>query len=239
MKLQPSHPPDRRRGFTWLELMLVLIVVVIVAGLVLPMLTPRRRADGRRIQCVNNLKNLGLGLRIFATDNNGMFPWAVPVRDGGTLEHLADEQRIWRHVAVLSNELSTPKILLCPKDPRFDQLADKTLVFGLPQTNNALQFGDNEHLSYFLATGANEEVPELLMGGDRNLTRNGTPVQGKITPTAADLFQFTKPGHHDGLGNVLMSDGSVQQTVAKHNPFTFTNGFSTHGTNPVSPLLIP
>jgi competence protein ComGC len=239
MKLQRAHAPDRRRGFTWLELLLVVIVVIIVAGIVLPTLAPRRRADGRRIKCVNNLKNLGLGLRIFAMDNNGMFPWAVPVREGGSLEDLADEQRIWRHVAVLSNELSTPKVLLCPKDPRFDKFWGKTLVFGLPQTNDALQFGHNEHLSYFLYTGANEEEPELVMGGDRNLTRNGTPVQGKITPTAADLFQFTKPGHHDGFGNVLMSDGSVQQTVATYNRITFTNGFSTRGTNPVSPLLIP
>jgi hypothetical protein len=239
MKLQRAHPPDRRRGFTWLELMLVVIVVIVLAGLFLPMLAPRRRADGRRIRCVNNLKNLGLGLRMFAFDNVGQFPWAVPVREGGSMEDLADEQRIWRHVAVLSNELSTPKVLLCPKDPRFDKLAGKTLVFGLPQTNNTLQFGHNEHLSYFLATGANEEEPELLMGGDRNLTRNGTPVQGKITPTAADIFQFTKPGHHDGFGNVLMSDGSVHQTVATYNPISFTNGFSTRGTNPVSPLLIP
>jgi type II secretory pathway pseudopilin PulG len=239
MKLHRAHPPGRCRGFTWLELLLVVIVVIILAGLVLPMLTPRRRADGRRMQCVNNLKNLGLGLRIFAMDNQGKFPWAVPIREGGTQEEVADEQRIWRHVAVLSNELSTPKIALCPKDPRFDKLAGNTLVFGPPQTNNALQFGHNEHLSYFLYTGANEEEPELVMGGDRNLTRNGTPVQGKITPTAADLFQFTKPGHHDGFGAVLMSDGSVHQTVATYNRITFTNGFSTRGTNPVSPLLIP
>ena len=239
MKLQRAHPPDRRRGFTWLELMLVVIVVIVLAGLVLPMLAPRRRSDGRRIQCVNNLKNLCLGLRIFATDNQGKFPWAVPIREGGTQEEVADEQRIWRHVAVLSNELNTPKVLLCPKDPRFDKLAGKTLVFGPPQTNNTLQFGHNDHFSYFLYTGANEDEPELLMGGDRNLTRNGVPVQGRITPTPTDLFQLSKPGHHDGLGNVLMSDGSVQQTVAKHNPFTFTNGFSTRGTNPVSPLLIP
>ena len=239
MKLHLAHPPGRRRGFTWLELMLVVIVVIILAGLVLPMLAPRRRSDGRRIRCVNNLKMLGLGLRIFATDNQGKFPWAVPIREGGTQEEVADEQRIWRHVAVLSNELNTPKVLLCPKDPRFDKLAGKTLVFGPPQTNNTLQFGHNDHFSYFLYTGANEEEPELLMGGDRNLTRNGTPVQGKITPTAADHFQFTKPGHHDGFGNVMMSDGSVLQTVATYNPFTFTNGFSTRGTNPVSPLLIP
>lgn len=239
MNLHLAHPPSHRRGFTWLELLLVVIVVIIVAGLFLPMLAPRRKADGRRIKCVNNLKNIGLGLRIFAADNNGRFPWAVPVREGGSLEDLADEQRIWRHVAVLSNELSTPKVLLCPKDPRFDKIWGKTLVFGLPQTNDALQFGHNEHFSYFLYTGAIEEEPDVLMGGDRNLARNGTPVQGRITPTAADIFQFTNPGHHDGFGNVLMSDGSVYQTRSGHNPLTFTNGFSTQGSNPVSPLLIP
>lgn len=239
MKLHHAHPPDRRRGFTWLELLLVVIVVVILAGLVLPMLTPRRKADGRRIQCVNNLKMLGLGLRIFATDNQGKFPWAVPVREGGTQEEIADEQRIWRHVAVLSNELSTPKILMCPKDPRFDKLGNKSLTFGTPTNNNTLQFGHNEHLSYFLATGANEEEPELLMGGDRNLTRNGVPVQGRITPTPTDLFQFSNPGHHDGAGNVLMSDGAVHLLNARPYPLTYTNGFSTSLTNPASPLLIP
>jgi type II secretory pathway pseudopilin PulG len=238
MKLHLAHPKGRRRGFTWLELLLVVIVVIILTGLVLPILAPRRKVDGRRIKCVNNLKNVGLGLRIFATDNNGLFPWAVPVREGGTQEDLADEKRIWRHVAVLSNELSTPRILICPKDPRFDKLGNRSLTFGTPTNNNDLQFGHNEQLSYFLATGANEEEPELLMGGDRNLTRNGVAVQGRITPTPTDLFQFTKPGHHDGAGNVLMSDGAVRQLNPPY-PLTYTNGFSTSLTNPASPLLIP
>ena len=138
MNIHLPHPPSHRRGFAWLELLLVVVVVVFLAGLFLPGRSLRTRRDGRRIQCLNNLKMLGLGLRTFATDHNGQFPWAVPGREGGTREEIADGQRIWRHVAVLSNELSTPKILLCPKDPRFDKLDGKTLVFGPPPDKKAL-----------------------------------------------------------------------------------------------------
>jgi len=203
------------------------------------MLAPRRRADGRRIRCVNNLKNLGLGLRMFAFDNVGQFPWAVPVREGGSMEDLADEQRIWRHVAVLSNELSTPKILLCPKDPRFDKIGSKTLVFGPPPDKKALRFGSNEHLSYFLYTGANAEVLERIVAGDRNLTRNGTPVQGKVTPSATDIFQFTRPGHHDHVANLLQAEGSVLIATPSRAKEFFADSFRNAGTNRFNELLIP
>jgi type II secretory pathway pseudopilin PulG len=239
MNLHPAHPPNRRHGFTWLELLVVVIVVVFLAGLFLPGRSLRTSRDGRHIQCLNNLKMLGLGLRIFATDHDGQFPWAVPGSEGGTLEEIADEQRIWRHVAVLSNELNTPKVLLCPKDPRFDKIGSKTLVFGPPPDKKALRFGSNEHLSYFLYTGANAEVLERIVAGDRNLTRNGTPVQGKVTPSATDIFQFTRPGHHDHVANLLQAEGSVLIATASRAKEFFADSFRNAGTNRFNELLIP
>jgi hypothetical protein len=49
----------------------------------------------RRIQCVNNMKQLGLAVRIWATDNADQFP---------------------PDILSISNEVSTPKILICPSD---------------------------------------------------------------------------------------------------------------------------
>ena len=239
MNIHLPHPPSHRRGFAWLELLLVVVVVVFLAGLFLPGRSLRTRRDGRRIQCLNNLKMLGLGLRTFATDHNGQFPWAVPGREGGTREEIADGQRIWRHVAVLSNELSTPKILLCPKDPRFDKLDGKTLVFGPPPDRKALQLGSNEHLSYFLYTGANAEVLERIVAGDRNLTRNGTPVKGKVTPSATDIFEFTNPGHHDDRGNLLLAEGSVLLATRSQTKESFAESFRNASTNRFNELLIP
>jgi hypothetical protein len=54
------------------------------------------REKAGRIKCVNNLKNVGLGARIWATDNGDHLP---------------------KDFATMKNELNTPKILICPKDP--------------------------------------------------------------------------------------------------------------------------
>lgn len=54
------------------------------------------REKAGRIKCVNNLKNIGLGARIWATDNRDHLP---------------------KDFVTMKNELSTPKILICPKDP--------------------------------------------------------------------------------------------------------------------------
>jgi len=42
----------------------------------------------QRIRCVNNLKQIGIATRIYATDNQDRFPWQVPQTEGGTAEIL-------------------------------------------------------------------------------------------------------------------------------------------------------
>lgn len=61
------------QSFTILELLLVIAVIVILAGLLLPSLQ-NAKAISRRISCINNLKQLGTGLIMYANDSNGMFP---------------------------------------------------------------------------------------------------------------------------------------------------------------------
>lgn len=53
------------------------------------------RDRAQRISCVNNMKQLGLAVRVWATDNNDTFP---------------------KHVLDMTNELVTPKVLVCPAD---------------------------------------------------------------------------------------------------------------------------
>src|SRR5438105_15916827 len=101
-------------GFTLIEALTVVFVLVVLGGLILPA-SNGNRFKSERVQCVNNLKNIGLALRIFATDNADRFPWEVPVADGGTRE-LHALGAPFHTFKVLSNELSTPKILVCPQD---------------------------------------------------------------------------------------------------------------------------
>ena len=69
-------------GFTIIEALAVLFVLVVMAGLILHV-SNGDRCKRDTTKCINNLKNVGLAVRIFATDNAEQFPWEVPVAEGG------------------------------------------------------------------------------------------------------------------------------------------------------------
>jgi prepilin-type N-terminal cleavage/methylation domain-containing protein/prepilin-type processing-associated H-X9-DG protein len=67
-------PRSRRHGFTLIELLVVISIIGILVGLLLPAVNAAREA-GRRTQCSNNMRQLGLGLVQFSTAKNS-FPTA-------------------------------------------------------------------------------------------------------------------------------------------------------------------
>jgi type II secretory pathway pseudopilin PulG len=218
-----------------IELLVVIAIIAILAGMLLPALA-KAKAKAQRIKCVNNEKNIGLGFRIFSTDNNGQFPWTVDVSQGGSQTNGA---LTWQHYVAVSNELSTPKIILCPSD---GQQAGETAA--RQEATNFLHLvrvggvNANRFVSYFVGLDASEENPQTILGGDRNIspdTSIASPVLVKNTtaatagplsfpipvamantmPVAAGTrnFGFTMRTH-DAAGNILLGDGSVQQVTS-------------------------
>ena len=182
------------QGFTLVMLLVVIGVIAILAAMLLPWLAGAHDR-ARRIQCVNNLKQSGLAFRIWEGDNGDKYPIDVPVARGGTKEFDTGADTL-RHFQVMSNELSTPRILACPADTRV--AADRFTRL------------KNQNVSYFVGLDANDAFPQRFLDGDRNITGESDPQNGILKLVPGQRASWTQDMHVN-QGNVGLSDGSVQQ----------------------------
>ncbi len=191
--LRARRAPEAAIGLK--EVLVILAVTVLLACMIA--VSWRNAARRSKDICCNcNLKQVGLGFRTWELDHTHLYPIAVSTNFGGTLEYLATSE-VFRHFQVLSNELSTPVVLVCPQDSR--------------QPATAFDPGfANANLSYFIGIVSNSDNPQMFLSGDRNLTGGTRQRNGILEITTNDV-----PGWgtdiHNGRGNIALADGSVQQ----------------------------
>jgi len=174
-------------GFTFVALLVIIAVIAILAAMLLPALASAKR-KAQRINCTNNLKQVGLAYRIWEGDNGDKYPMVVLKINSG-----ADTFRCFQ---VMSNELSTPRVLVCPADTR-------------TAAANYVRL-KNQNVSYFVGLDANDAHPQRFLSGDRNITGPAAPDDGILKLVPGGPVSWTTEIHVN-QGNVGLSDGSVWQ----------------------------
>ena len=229
----------QNKAFTLIELLVVIAIIAILAALLLPALAAAKR-KAQRINCVSNIKQIGIAFRLWEGDNNDRYPMAVSTVYNGAKEDIDSSfnsantpvsaaayglTNVW---IVMSNELSTPKVLYCPSDN-----------IRVATTNFTALNGNNANLSYFVCGDAVESYPQMILDGDRNI---GTATAQNIPATVTNLVGVQWDGStaawwawsavdlHLRVGNLGMADGSAQQTTVaglQTALATATNGSAT------------
>ncbi len=254
-------------AFTLIELLVVIAIIAILAAMLLPALAAAKR-KAQRINCVNNLKEIGLAFRVWEGDNNDQYPMAVSTKSGGAMELCASSGSTGYKggfvgaFLCMSNELSTPKLLICTSDggrstiptnfvPQiFQSIWGNASPPATPAVNTPLAASMT---SYFLCGDAAEDYPQMILDGDRNISNLGITASGQAasgfgtfgTNNVATFSQagvtaepfnwgWTANDLHQKAGNLGIADGSVQQTTCSGLMTSLLN--ATNGAATANPV---
>ena len=119
----------------------------------------------------------------------------------------------WQHFALLSNEIVTPKLLHCPSD------REKTKAFSFTDAADGYLTLQNNSLSFFVGTEADQSRPNMHLVGDRNVTSDKTNQACSPAAIPSGITTLNPNSDnprwddtiHTSAGNMALTDGSVQQ----------------------------
>jgi len=184
-----------RKGFTLIEVLVVIMIIGILAAMLIMALAPARER-ARRVSCLANLHQWGLIMRIYADEHDGRLPWSGGLNNADCLLDLRGDY---------VNETS---MFICPSDEDSEWFEGKPADLG--SEVNGL-FSVRSSYDYF---GAYTETPVTLPPVDYPVPR---------VPVMWDFCTLEVMNHLVG-GNVLLLDGSVefrirQEWVSPNLPF--------------------
>jgi competence protein ComGC len=193
--MKPRFSNQTNHALALVEVLMVIAVLAVLVAIILPGLAAAKRKSSR-LGCVNYLKEIGLAYRVWEGDNGDKYPMSVSVTNGGSMELVATGNVV-ACFQVMSNELSTPKILHCPED--MVHIGTDSFA-GLASSN----------ISYFVGLDAHETDPATLLSGDDNFEIGGAPVKSGLLEISSNTPIAWSAARHKFQGNIAIADGSVQ-----------------------------
>lgn len=201
----------RQGGFTLIELLVVIAIIAILAALLFPGASMALER-GKRAACRSNLREIGKGMMLYATDNRGWFPSKSTPKEMDDLVgdyDLKGQPPLRSSILKLTNIISSTKIYICPSD-RVDGVDDLTPVMPAP---SFAMFDSIGNASYMYIVGYNirktKESPSEapVMADESNDDENAIgDIINNMPPIDED------DNHGAAYRNTLHLDGHVYFT---------------------------
>ena len=189
--------------FTLIELLVVIGIIAILAAMLMPALS-KAREKANQADCMSQLKQIGLALKMYANDQRGWFP---AVLDGDTVS-AKTHNTPGLGVLLRDDYIETPKIVVCRSSKHtVPQKSGKKLAYEVMLEN------DTDTAS---GKGGNKEICSYLYYGAVN-SDDATAEHGIVRD---------KNANHKVLGNVLFGDSHVETiSPGKGTPWAEVNNY--------------
>ena len=176
--------PRFNKGFTLIELLVVIAIIGILAGILLPVLS-RARESARKTQCMSNIKQIGMGLIMYANENNETFPTDTT----GAMASLN---------LLYDTYISDNKVFNCPSDTTVTAATNAGMSVYV--AGGSAEAFTSAQCSYgYDSSHTQADDADVALVADRPPSGAGLPDATTSTP------------NHNGIGqNVVYVDGHVE-----------------------------
>jgi prepilin-type N-terminal cleavage/methylation domain-containing protein len=229
---------SRQKGFTLVELLIVIVIIALLAALLLPALAATKER-ALRASCLSNLRQIGIAIHCYASDNSGSIPYgpkAPPFTNPSdfypstgsptSLISLQTGDPVGLGLLLQQYVSKQPKVLFCPASDQPFDMAGELAKVGLHQAQSGYYYrhAGNTLLHDPITT---TNAPEHLRLDNLGLNRNGLPIRALAIDTSflcpEDLATYgvQKTTHHrQRFADILFSDSHVASRRNADGRFT-------------------